>query len=143
MKRIFFRFLVGAVIPTVFAACGDTNAPQPVGHFKDDAGNQILSFEMTTTTAEEDVKANAWLLGYAPGRMTAAYYYPKGSTIPAEGLTRAKTVAAANHLLYDTPGQGQWRFVYVRRLNGVEEFHDCVTTPADDLCRRRRIARSF
>ena len=141
--RLAHRFAVSVfcAIAAMSGACGNINEPRKVGYFKDDVGNRILSFEMTSTTTADDAKASALSLGYTPGQMTAAYYYPKGSTIPADGLTLARTVAAANRVLYETPGLGQWRFVYMRGLNGTEEFHDCVETPADGLCRRRREGR--
>jgi hypothetical protein len=69
------------------------------------------------------------------GRMTAAYYYKKGSVIPADGVTLAGNVLRANTILYDTPGLSKWDYAYMLGFKGTYRFVNCKNNPDDDLCR--------
>jgi hypothetical protein len=68
--------------------------------------------------------------------MTAAYYYPQGSIIPADGVTLAQTLVDASDVIYEAPGLSKWRFAFMRYFDGTVGFVDCSATPGHDLCRK-------
>lgn len=110
------------------------NSFRQVGYFKDSAKNRIFTIEMKGNINKSQAYAFAKSKPNTIGRVTAVYFYLTGSVIPADGVTRARNIFKANDVLYDTKGLSNWNFAYMKRLNGSEEFVDCVEYE-NNLCR--------
>jgi hypothetical protein len=127
--------ILASLVMTAIGCGGDTGI-QRVGYFKDDSRNRIYTFSYTPVATSDAIGEHAATLPYTPGQMLAAYFYPEGSTIPADGVTLAKTLLQANDVLYETPGLSRWRYAFMRSFSGEAKFVDCQDTPKDDLCRK-------
>lgn len=106
-----------------------------VGYYKDSAMNRVQTFSFDSTVTEAEIRTHAERQTSAPGQLTAAYYYPSGSVIPADGITRATRLDQVNEVLYETPGLSRWRYAFMRPIIGDVQFVDCEATPKDGLCR--------
>ncbi|MBW8034199.1 MAG: hypothetical protein FVQ79_00595 [Planctomycetes bacterium] len=146
---LFFFFLIAFIILPLTA---DKNRPiakqqspddrnirafQQSGYFKDGLRNRIFSVKMTGEVNESEVLSFARDRPNTKGQITAVYFYPKGSAIPADGITMAGSVFRANDMLYEMAGLSKWRYAYMKNLNGSETFIDCIDKPTHDLCRRK------
>lgn len=107
-----------------------------VGYFKDGARNRIFSLAFAPNVGKATIRAHAEGLAFTQGQMMAAYYYPDGSKIPADGLTLAKSVLHATDVLYETRGLSRWRYAFMRDFDGAVRFVDCQAEPKNDLCRQ-------
>jgi hypothetical protein len=108
-----------------------------VGYFKDNAKNRVFTIAYKPDTTEHEIRAYAEGLMYTSGQMTAAYFYPEGGLIPADGITLAGSVFEANDVLYESPGLSKWRYAYMKGFRGTSEFVDCERDPDNDLCRKK------
>lgn len=117
------------------AACGGDPDIERVGYFSEN-GHQIRTYSFGARVTDEQIRAFAEAEVSNPDRLTASYFYPEGSTIPADGLTMAGNLIDATDLIYDAPGLSRWRYAYMRPLIGEVQFIDCVVTPMDGLCRK-------
>jgi hypothetical protein len=116
---------------------GGTNADiSQVGYFKSGPRDRIFTFAFGSATTAGEIRAHAAKLAHTAGHMTAAYYYPAGSRIPADGVTLARDLFQANAVLYDNAAMSSWRYAHMRFDSGETEFVDCAATPKSDLCRR-------
>lgn len=112
-----------------------SNNFREVGYFKAANKDRIFSVQMIGSVTAAEAKAYAKRKMNTPGRMTAVYFYPSGSIIPADGLTLANNLYAANTVMYDMPGLSKWRYAYMKYRNGKEEFVDCREPNNSGLCR--------
>jgi len=62
-----------------------------IGYLKDKGKNRIFTLSFKSRVTEQEIRKHAKNLPNTSRRMTAAYYYVEGSTIPADGLTLAGT----------------------------------------------------
>ena len=108
-----------------------------VGYLKDNAKNRIFTIAYKHGTSEQEIRTHAKSLMHTSGQMMAAYFYPEGSTIPADGVTLAGSMFKANDVLYDMPGLSKWRYAYMRHFKGSSEFVDCEQNQSNDLCRKK------
>lgn len=142
MKFLFsFGVILGAILlfGNLFgggSASQSSDAPKfrQVGYLKDGVNNRIFTFRIPVSASTNAVRGHAAQLPNTAGQMTAAYYYPEGSVIPADGVTLAGDILEANRVLYETPGLSPWRYAYMRSYNGKVGFYDCEATPKGDLC---------
>lgn len=118
-------------------ASDSQSAFRQVGYLKDSAKNRVFTIAYTAGTTDQEVRSHAKRLMHTQGRMMAAYFYPEGSSIPADGVTLAGSVFKANDVLFETPGLSKWRYAYMRHFRGTSEFVDCEKTPDSALCRKR------
>lgn len=137
--RACFGILLFSV---VMVGCSDgaassQSAFRQVGYLKDNAKNRIFTIAYKPGTTEQEVRNYAERLMHTQGQMMAAYFYPEGSVIPADGVTLAGSVFKANDILFETSGLSKWRYAYMRHFRGTSEFVDCDKTPDSDLCRKR------
>ena len=124
--KILFVFLV-----VVVAGCADRSADfERVGYFKDTAKNRVMTIRYDSSASSGDVSRYADGLMYTADQVTAAYFYPAGVGIPADGVTLAGSFMKANDVIYSIGG---WRYAYVRGFNGVAQFVDCGQQ-SHDLC---------
>ena len=107
-----------------------------VGYLKDSAKNRIFTIAFEAGVNKSMIYAFAKNRMSTPGQMTAVYFYPEGSKIPADGITLARSLFHANKVLYDMPKLSKWRYAYMKGFNGSELFVDCKKTPKNDLCRK-------
>ncbi|ACL71502.1 hypothetical protein Tgr7_0404 [Thioalkalivibrio sulfidiphilus HL-EbGr7] len=105
------------------------------GYFKDRATNRIFTIEYRGDPGADQARRYAEQRPYAAGQMTAVYFYPAGSRMPVDGITRAKNLFDANRILYDVPGLAAWRYAYMRGFDGRSQFVDCLESAGHDLCR--------
>lgn len=119
----------------LLAACG-SEPPKisQVGYFKSGTNDRVISCRMNAGATPEDVRDFAEARPYTAGQLTAVYCYATSARIPADALTQAGSLAAANAAL-DAQGVDEWRYAYMRYANGAADFVDCVATPGDELCR--------
>jgi hypothetical protein len=122
-------------ITFVSAAIADSNLRQ-VGYFKGKAKNRVFTIEMKAPISKSGALKFAKSKPNTPSQVTAVYFYPAGSTIPADGVTLAKNFFQVNSVLYDTQGLSKWRFAYMKYFNGADSFVDCKESPTNDLCRQ-------
>ena len=137
--RTCLRILLFSV---VMVGCSDgtsssQSAFRQVGYLKDNAKNRIFTIAYKPGTTEQEVRSHAERSMHTQGQMMAAYFYPEGSVIPADGVTLAGSVFKANDVLFETPGLSKWRYAYMRHFRGTSEFVDCEKTPNSDLCRKK------
>ena len=71
-----------------------------------------------------------------PGQMTAVFFYPEGSLIPADGVTRARSIWEVNRVLYETPGLSPWRYAWMKGHAGHVVFGNCQKQQKHSLCRQ-------
>jgi len=107
-----------------------------VGYLKDGSRNRIFTIAFKKSTPKSSIQTFATQRMNTPGQITAVYFYPEGSTIPADGVTLAGSVFQANKVLYNVKGLSKWRYAYMKGFNGSENFVDCKKTPTNDLCRK-------
>jgi hypothetical protein len=111
-----------------------TTAFDEVGYLK--LGNNARLFTIRYEAAgNAAVHAHAKGLMYTSGRVTAAYYYPKGARVPADGITLSGSWDRAQAVLWENPGVDAWDFVFWRYPNGESKFVDC-RSDSSDLCRK-------
>lgn len=143
MNRIFctMSILICFFCATIFgvsqAVADNQGKFRRVGYFKDSKKNRIYTISYQSGTIEKEIRSYAEKLMYTHGRMMAAYFYPKGSSIPADGLTLAKSILQANRVLYDLPGLSSWSYAFMRHFKGTTKFMDCRQIRNDDLCRKK------
>ena len=120
-----------------FRQVNDDSNFRQVGYLKDNGKNRIFTIAYKPGTTEQEVRSHAERLMYTQGQVMAAYFYPEGSLIPADGVTLAGSMFKANDVLFETPGLSKWRYAYMRYLKGTSEFVDCEKTADNDLCRKK------
>jgi len=81
-----------------------------VGYLKDNAKNRIFTIAFRPGTTEQEARNHAERLMYTQGQMMAAYFFPEGSVIPADGVTLADSVFKANDVLFETSGLSKWHY---------------------------------
>jgi len=142
MNRIFYLLIIllclllGSVFDGLAADTDKQDNFRRVGYFKDSNKNRIYTISFKPGTPKREVLSYAEQLTYTQRRMMAAYFYPEGSAIPADGVTLAKSIFQANSVLYELPGLSCWRYAYMRYFKGTAEFIDCQQMPNSDLCRK-------
>ena len=138
------RWILGVLLLLVMVAFASgiqqkaearSNNFREVGYFKATNKDRIFSIEIIGNVTAAEANAYARRKMNTPGKMTAVYFYPSGSVIPASGLTQAVNLFQANNLLYEGKGLSKWRYAYMKYRNGSEVFVDCVSSPGSDLCR--------
>jgi hypothetical protein len=129
-------FVVSVLCFVILLTSNQDNFTQ-VGFFKDNANNRIFTISYKVGSSEGKIKTYAEGLMNTSGQMTAAYFFPEGSIIPADGLTLASSVFEANDVLYEAPNVGKWRYAYMKYLDGTSEFVDCEQVPDSVLCRNK------
>jgi len=137
MKQM--TFLIALVFSVIFLFHTESYAQdsiRQVGYLKDGSRNRIFTFEFRKGTPSATIRSFAKNLINTQGQITAAYFYKKGSRIPADGVTLAGSVFRANNVLYDIQGLSKWRYAYMKGFNGSAQFVDCKKTPTNDLCRK-------
>ena len=112
------------------------NMFKQVGYFKDAKNNRVFTVSCKPAATEAQVKSYAKKLSNTIGQMTAAYFYPEGSKIPADGVTMARSSFAATDVIWDTPGLSSWDYVYMMPTIGEVTFVNCKERPGDDLCKK-------
>lgn len=130
---IFLAFLF-----YLFSPNGGTSDPSPfsqTGYFKQ-SENRIVSVTMSGDPGAAAAKRWGRNFAYTPGHFTAVYFFNAGSKVPADGITMAKDVFAANHVLYDVRGLSKWHYAYMHSIKGIQEFSDCHKDPNSSLCRQ-------
>lgn len=145
--RAFFAILLSVIV--VGCSNGPSDTPpsdgvsdnvsvfRQVGYLKDNAKNRIFTIAYKPGTTEQEIQSHAEQLMNTQGQITAAYYYPEGSVIPADDVTLAGSVFKANNVLYDTPGFSKWHYAFMRHFKGTSEFVNCEKSPDNDLCRKQ------
>ncbi|HEJ2039543.1 TPA: hypothetical protein SLV86_001297 [Pseudomonas aeruginosa] len=134
MRRFLLGLVALAVIGTMFGR-GSTDEPiRQKGYFRGVNSDRVFTFEMASGVTAQDAQAHAAGQPYTSGQMTTAYYYVRGSTIPADGVTGAASLSEVNRVLYEVQGLSPWVFAYQRGRNGQVVFVDC-RAGANDLCR--------
>lgn len=136
--------VIGAVIGLlrVPSPGGSDGSPTPgdafdaEGTFKDDAGNRIYTFELTTGASAQMVRAFAEGLEFTAGLLTAAYFYAEDAVIPLHSVSLARGVESANGALYKARGFSPWQYAFIRTPEGEVRFVDCRQFPDDELCRK-------
>ncbi len=108
-----------------------------VGYFKSKAKNRIFTISFPKDCHEAGLQKYARGLSNTDGRMTAAYFYPEESVIPADGVTLAKNIEQANRVLYEVPGLSKWSYAFMKSYNGRSQWVNCIKTPDHDLCRQQ------
>jgi hypothetical protein len=135
------RLLIMAVVAVSAGCAGQDAGLRRVGYFQDAKYNRIFTYTFPSAATSDEIEHAAYALPYTRGQLLAAYFYPEGSRIPADGITLAANVFRANEVLYDTPGLSSWRYAFMIPLAGLAEFVDCQATPKNDLCRQPNQAR--
>lgn len=133
MKNAIITLLV--IFMTTFAYAG--GSIERVGYLKDKNKNRIFTLSFKKGVTEQEIRKHAENLPNTSNRMTVAYYYIEGSTIPADGVTLAGTVFKANRVLYETPGLSKWQYAFMLGFKGVPQFVNCIKDPKNDLCRQK------
>jgi hypothetical protein len=130
---------VFAVCCASLAGCEDRVAIDQVGYFKSGANDRVYTFTYDpATVSPEALRAHGDGLMYSARKMTAAYYYPVGSSVPKAELTMARGLGAANDVLYEDGRFSRWTHAYMKYMDGSTSFSDCQETPHDDLCLREQ-----
>lgn len=125
------------LLVSLLLVAGLTHAdPVQKGYFKDGAGNRIFSVVYSGELSSRDALQFGRSKPNRSGQMTAVYFYRAGAVVPADGLTRARNVIAANRVLYDVPGLSAWQYAYMRFYNGSDQLVDCQASPGSDFCRQ-------
>lgn len=106
------------------------------GYLKDNAKNRLFTVRMHAKTTAEKAIEYANNKPHTPGRITAVYFYPPKSIVPADGVTFARSLIRANAVIYDTVGLSAWRYSYVKHRNGSSSFVDCEADRTNALCRQ-------
>lgn len=113
----------------------NATAMEQMGYFK---GNKdrvfTISYQQGVTPSA--IQAYAKELPHTTGSMTSAYFYKKGSIIPNDGVTLAKSSISATNVIFDTKGLSSWQYVYMIYRTGQESFIDCNKDPTNDLCKK-------
>ena len=133
---------IGAVFGLIQALSSDGpltpgDAFDAEGTFTDDAGNRIYTFELTTGSSAQTVRAYAEGLEFTAGLLTAAYFYAEDAVIPLHSVSLASGVKAANGAIYKARGFSPWQYAFIRTPEGEVRFVDCPQTPEDEFCRKK------
>jgi len=107
------------------------------GYFQDGSKNRIFTIRLNKKSSKQAALLFAQQKSNTPRRITAVYFYDSSSVMPIDGITLAKNLYHANHVLYETPSLSPWRYAYMRYHNGTETIVDCKSDPNADLCRQR------
>lgn len=126
--------LFGSIICILLTACGGQHGFEQRGYFKQ-ADNRILTIAFAPSKTSQEVRTFAEGLYHTKGKLTAVYFYPESTTVPADAVTLAADVAQANAAIFN-PNAPQWRYVFMRSFSGELQFIDCASNPSDDLCQR-------
>ena len=137
MKTLFVILIVLFALTAALTANAAGITTDRVAYCKM-AKNRIMIFEYTGLPSEDEMLEH--ILKNKPyhtdGKMTAAYYYPKGSNMPRSGCnTMCKSVMQANRLLYEILDIDRWEFAYMIGFNGKTTFANCLKNPSHSLCR--------
>jgi hypothetical protein len=63
------------------------------------------------------------------------YFFEYGPEVSNHEKNRADSLLVANNLVYDREESGEWRFSFLRKLDGLTRMFDCDKYPESDLCR--------
>ena len=100
--------------------------------------NRIMIFEFNGLPSNEDM--TGYLEKSQPmhtdGRMTAAYFFSKGSKTPQVSFSSCSSIGQANKLLYETLDIDLWEFAYMAHPNGKKIFVSCLENSRHELCRK-------
>lgn len=108
---------------------------EDLAYLKDDNRNRIFIVSFTKNITEDQIKEHARKLPHTDWRMTSAYYFLKGSNIPAGRVQSAKNISHANTILYESNGVSKWHYAHMKGIKGIGEFVDCTKDPQNGLCR--------
>ncbi len=99
--------------------------------------NRIMTFEFTGLPTTDDMKD--YVENHPPRhtnrRMTAAYFFPKGSKTPQSGFSLCSSIAQANSLLYESKIIDSWEFAYMVSPIGKTTLVNCMESPNNGLCK--------
>ena len=128
------RYVVLFVLVAVLSGGSGEPSFSRKGYFKSDAKDRIFTFMLPEGVVEQEVQKFAKGRAHTAGQMTAIYFYELSAMmVPADGITFAVSVFAANDVL-DDPQMSRWRYVYMHYRNGIETFVDC-TSSVHELCK--------
>ena len=104
--------------------------------------NLILTYQYTGRPTSNDIAQ--YVMANKPkskeGHMTAAYFFPQGSTMPEEDLTKVTSIYVANEYLYNSPDVDPWQYAVIIHFNQKGFIVNCAKSPLDDYCRKARQA---
>jgi DNA-directed RNA polymerase subunit RPC12/RpoP len=107
-----------------------------LGYFKDANNHRLFTLQIADDVTPEQARAHAERLPNTANRFMAAYFYPEGSTVPADVVSSGTDFIAVSDMLHEEPGMPPWRFVFIRSMvGGPPQFVDCRDAPDKDLCR--------
>lgn len=131
-RSVFFIF----ALLLVTTPCAATMEVESIAYCKVNR-NRIMIFEFTGLPSDQDMKN--YLEEHQPmhtdRRMTAAYFFPKGSKMPQAGFSSCRSIQQANNLLYRELKIDPWEFAYMHSFSGERVFVNCLTNGNHDLCR--------
>lgn len=122
-----------ATLALSLAACAPDDPFERIGYFKDGRPNRVFVIEATGPVTPEEARAHAGDLPQTDGAQTVVYIF-EADTDPADPVTGAPDVVAANLAVFESPGAG-WRWRYLRAPNGQTAFIDCQTDWQDGHCK--------
>ncbi len=100
--------------------------------------NRIFIYEFTgKPTTDEMIK---YISQHPPRnsdrRMTAAYYFKKGTRMPLSGFNTVGSIEKGNSILYESTAIDSWDFAYMQSFKGDKKLVNCLSNPGHDLCKQ-------
>ena len=106
------------------------------GYFQSKAKDRIFTVEFRSPADANALLAYAEKAPYTTGQMTALYFYPKGSNMPGEIITKRKSIFEATNTI-KSERMSQYAYVYMHYRNGNKEFIKCAENPKHTLCDKK------
>ena len=106
-----------------------------LGYLRDNDGNKIPAIKIPGSATRDQVERYAKGRTSEAGRFAMIYFFEYGPEISNHEKNRAESLLVANDLVYDKEELGEWRFSFLRKLDGATRMVDCDKFPESDLCR--------
>lgn len=137
-KGISVRALCGWAIAVLLVVAmfsrGNPDRIRLQGYYQSPAMDRIMTYRLPRAGMALAELPHA--IQHTPGQMTAEYFYEPEVPMPIDGVTRARDLAAANRVIFETSGLAGPRFArMVARGDGGRRIEvDCRASPGDALC---------
>ena len=105
-----------------------------LGYITDNDNNHILAVKIPRTATKEQVEQYARDQTNKAEKIAVLYFFEDGPEISTFGVNVAESLLSENNLLHSKVEPGEWRFSFLRKLNGATRMVDCDKYPESDLC---------
>ncbi|NNK96320.1 MAG: hypothetical protein HKP41_18370 [Desulfobacterales bacterium] len=134
------KLFIGCILLLFYTSSAFAGAPTNVSRIADCEinKNRIMTYEFDGSPKTQDMTdyINTHAPSHTDGRMTAAYFFKKGTRMPLSGFSNCGSIMNGNMFLYESNHIDPWEFAYLHSKKGDRALVNCKENSDHKLCKK-------